>query len=67
MALELGPLVSVEGAESVRGREGVEGFVIPGLVFTTSRSRSSPSRMRVFTVPSGCLILSAISVWVSPA
>src|SRR5438128_1355891 len=34
--------------------------------FIISRSRSSPSRIRVFTVPSGRLIRSAISVWVSP-
>ena len=64
--LELSALVPIQSTNRVRRRERVERFVTHERAFTTSRSRSSPSRIRVFTVPSGCLSRSAISVWVSP-
>src|SRR5206468_1033094 len=67
VSLELDEFLAVERAERVSRRERVEGLVVHVVGLTTSRSRSSASRMRVFTVPSVCLSRSAISVCVSPA
>ena len=67
MGLEQDEIVAVERAERVAGDEGIEWLVAHVARPTTSRSRSRPSRIRVLTVPSGCLSRSAISVCVSPA
>ena len=66
VGLEDHPVLAVEGAEGVaRGQRRVRVVVHQGR-FATSRSRSSPRRIRVLTVPSGCLVRAAISDCVSP-
>ena len=59
-------VLAIEGAERVACGQGRVRVVIHQGRFATSRSRSSPRRMRVLTVPSGCLVRVAISDWVSP-
>ena len=67
VVLEVDQLLSVQRAERVRRRLRVPGLVVHGRRRPrASRSRSRPVRMRVLTVPSGCVRRSAISVWVSP-
>src|SRR5689334_12008722 len=67
-------LIGVECVDRERAKNG-EGFVVTHLAShrvssrkTANRSRSFciANRIRVFTVPSGCPVCSAISVWLSP-
>ena len=62
------PFVAVEGVDDVEADQGVQ--VLARLAHdpspSASRRRMRPSRMRVFTVPSGTSSSAAISVWVSP-
>src|SRR6185295_8280459 len=67
--------LGVEDAERVQRRPLTVVVRFPAVVHRDSlastprfsRSRVMPSRMRVFTVPSGCPSDAAISVWLNPS
>src|SRR6185295_7964344 len=69
--LETGALLSLEPAQGVRRRQLADLVAIHVAEslspLSAPRSRSSPSRVRVFTVPSGSPSRVAISDWVSPS
>ncbi len=66
VGLEHHPVLAIEGAQRVTRGQGRVRIVINQGRFATSRSRSSPSRILVLTVPRGCFVRSAISDCVSP-
>src|SRR5262249_58188836 len=72
VSLELGELFALEGTQRVEVRRREPGVVVharstPPRAERALRSRSSPLRIRVFTVPSGSPGCAAISLCVRPS